>query len=343
MKRFEPFARAKTMKPATQLKATEERLEEIRRSASDVAQRTAPLQPMGGPQNPKQKSYYGLPALKAPVWTWEVPLYFFLGGIAGMSACTGFIAQLFHGGSALIRFCLWTGLVGAALCPLLLIADLGRPMRFLNMLRVFKLRSAMSMGAWILVAFSNCVLLAVVCFELQLRGFANPLLVGLLWLAEAAAAVTGLLLAGYTGVLIGATAVPVWSENRTLLPAHFLTSGFGGAAGILELAGFLIPATQILGFAASGIETLIEVMLQVRKRPVDTPLHHGGSGRALLLAGLLEGPAALLLRAFLGSGSKGRCAAAGVFLIGSLLSRYAWIWAGRASARDPGAQLQKKA
>jgi hypothetical protein len=274
-----------------------------------------------------------------------VPLYFFLGGIAGMSACTGFVAQLFQGGPALIRFCLWSGLVGAALCPLLLIADLGRPKRFLNMLRVFKLRSPMSMGAWILVAFSNCVFLAVLCFELQLRGFTNPLLIGLLWLAEAAAAVMGLLLAGYTGVLIGATAIPVRSENRTLLPAHFLTSGFGGAAAILELAGFLVPATQILGLAASGIETLIEILLQVRKRPVDSPLHHGRSGRALLLAGLLEGPAALLLRVFFGSGPTGRYAAAGIFLIGSLLSRYAWVWAGRASAGDPGAlfQLQRKA
>ena len=271
------------MIPATKLKATEERLEEIRKSASEVAQQTDPRQPLGSPHNQKPEGYYGLPLLKPPTWTWEVPLYFFLGGIAGMSACTGFVAQLFQGGPALIRFCLWSGLVGAALCPLLLIADLGRPKRFLNMLRVFKLRSPMSMGAWILVAFSNCVFLAVLCFELQLRGFTNPLLIGLLWLAEAAAAVMGLLLAGYTGVLIGATAIPVWSENRTLLPAHFLTSGFGGAAAILELAGFLVPATQILGFAASGIETLIEILLQVRKRPVDAPLHHGKSGRALLV------------------------------------------------------------
>ncbi|HTA44004.1 MAG TPA: NrfD/PsrC family molybdoenzyme membrane anchor subunit [Bryobacteraceae bacterium] len=328
------------MKAATKPKASEERLDEIRESAGEVAQRTAPLQPRGSSQNRQLENYYGLPVLKPPVWTWQVPLYFFLGGIAGMSACTGFIAQLFHGGSALVRFCLWTGLAGAALCPLLLIADLGRPMRFLNMLRVFKLRSAMSMGAWILVGFSNCVFLAVLCFELQQRGLTNPLLIGLLWLAEAAAAVTGLLLAGYTGVLIGATAVPVWSQNRTLLPAHFLTSGFGGAAAILELAGFLVPATQLLGFAASGIETLIEILLPVRKRPGDSPLHHGESGRALLLAGLLEGPGALLLRVFYGSAPTGRYAAAAVFLIGSLLSRYAWIWAGRASARDPGALFQ---
>jgi hypothetical protein len=339
------FAGVKTMKPPTKRQATEERLEQIRKSAEEAAQRQAPLKSLGSPQNPKQESYYGLPALKPPVWTWEVPLYFFLGGISGMSACTGFIAQLFHGGSALIRVCLWMGLVGAALCPMLLIADLGRPMRFLNMLRVFKLRSAMSMGAWILVAFSNCIFLAVLCFELQVHGFTNPLLTGSLWLAEAAAAITGLLLAGYTGVLIGATAIPVWSENRTLLPAHFLTSGFGGAAAILELAGFLIPATQILGLAASGIETLIEILLQVRKRPVDKPLHHGVSGRALLLAALMEGPAALLLRIFFGSQAAGRWSAAALFLVGSLLSRYAWIWAGRASARDPGAlfHLQRKA
>ncbi len=208
------------------------------------------------------------------------------------------------------------------------------------MLRVFKLQSAMSMGAWILVAFSSCVFLAVLCFELYLRGFTHPLLIALLWLAEASAAVTGLLLASYTGVLIGATAVPVWSENRKLLPTHFLTSGLGGASGILELAGFLVPATQILGFAASGIETLIEIMLQVRKRPVDAPLHHGRSGRTLFVAGLLEGPAALLLRVFFGSLPAGRYAAAATFLIGALLSRYAWIWAGRASASDPQALFQ---
>src|SRR5260221_8911626 len=212
------------------------------------------------------------------------------------------------------------------------------------MLRVFNLQSAMSMGAWILVAFSGCVFLAVLCFELYVRGFTYPLLIGLLWLAEASAAVTVLLLASYTGVLIGATAVPVWSENRKLLPAHFLTSGLGGASGILELAGFLVPATQILGFAASGIETLIEIMLQVWKRPVDAPLHHGRSGRTLLVAGLLEGPAALLLRIFFGSVPAGPSPAAPTFLLGGLPSAYDWVWAGPGPPRHPQAlfQLQRK-
>jgi len=314
------------MKSPSKPKATEKRLDEIREAARQSG-------PADGLQS--GESYYGLPVLKAPVWTWQVPLYFFLGGISGVSACIGFVAQLFRSDPALIRSCLWIALVGASICPILLIADLGRPVRFLNMLRVFKLRSAMSMGAWILVAFSNFSFLAVLCFELGLRGFANPLLISLLWLLEGAAAITGLLLASYTGVLIGATAIPVWSENRELLPTHFLTSGLGGSAAILELMGFLVLATQILGFVASGIETLIEIFLEVRKRPVDAPLHHGRSGKTLRIAGLLEGPLALLLRAVFGSSHKGRYAAALCFLLGALLSRYAWIWAGRASANDP--------
>jgi hypothetical protein len=80
---------------------------------------------------------------------------------------------------------------------------------------------------------------------------------------------------------------------------------------------------------------LIDIFLEVRRRPVDVPLHHGRSGTTLRIAGLLEGPAALLLRAFFGSSHAGRYAAAVCFLLGSLLSRYAWIWAGRASAHDP--------
>src|SRR6266403_3741348 len=144
------------MKSAASPKATEERLEEIRKVPAEAAQVPAGVRPSAGsPQKREGESYYGLPALKPPVWTWEVPLYFFLGGIAGLSACIGFAAQLLHGAPELIRLCLWVGLLGAAICPVLLIADLGLPLRFLNMLRVFKLQSAMSMGAWILSARSE--------------------------------------------------------------------------------------------------------------------------------------------------------------------------------------------
>lgn len=320
-------------------KATEERLDEIRRSAEESTPRSS--NPPGA-----QDSYYGLPVLKKPVWTWEVPLYFFLGGISGVSAVIAFAAQLFHADPGLVRVSLWIGLIGASICPVLLIADLGRPGRFLNMLRAFKLQSAMSMGAWILVAFSGCIFLALATHELILRGYViSASWIYLRWAGELGGAITGLLLASYTGVLIGATAIPVWSQNREILPAHFLTSGLGCSAGILELLGFMIPATQILGFVASGIQTVLEVFLEVRKRPVDAPLHQGRSGWTFRVAGLLEGPVALLIRGVLGRTPHGRSAAAVCFILGALLSRYAWIWAGRASAEDPHTlfQLQRKA
>ena len=321
----------------TKPKATEARLEEIRESAKrvmpspppDVATKTA-----AGAVDAAKIGYYGLPLLKPPTWTWEVPLYFFLGGIAGVSTCIAFAAQVFHAEFSLIRVALWIGLIGASVCPALLISDLGRPARFLNMLRVFKVQSPMSMGAWILAGFAGCVFLAVVGIELVARGYTYPAIVAVLWAVEVAAALMGLLLASYTAVLIGATAIPVWSQNRKLLPAHFLASGLGGAAGILELAGFLVPATQILGFAASGIETAIEILLTVRKGAADKPLHHGVSGATLRIAAILEGPAALLIRALWHAEPRGRYTAAICFLVGALMSRYAWVWAGRQSSHD---------
>ncbi|HEX3820389.1 MAG TPA: NrfD/PsrC family molybdoenzyme membrane anchor subunit [Candidatus Sulfotelmatobacter sp.] len=317
-------------------KATEERLQQIRQAA---AEGHLHADSQTHPRIQGHDSYYGLPALKPPTWTWEVPLYFFLGGISGVSSSIALAAQIFGADPALIRLSLWIALVGAGICPALLIADLGRPSRFLNMLRMFKLQSPMSVGSWVLVAFSGCAFLSVLTNELVLHGHVFFALIGLRWIGEASAALVGLLLASYTGVLIGATAIPVWSQNRRLLPLHFLVSGLGGAAGILELAGFLIPATHFLGFVASGIETAAEILFEFRKSPADAPLHRGRAGFTFLISGILEGPAALGVRLLWGSTPTGREAAAICFLAGALLSRYAWIWAGRASAKLPDDQF----
>lgn len=325
-------------------KASEERLDEIRKAAADASPPVAPtLAAATHPLIRGKESYYGLPVLKPPVWTWEIPLYLFLGGIAGMSACLAFVARVFGGDPALVRAALWIALVGAAICPMLLIGDLGRPARFLAMLRVAKIQSPMSVGVWTLITFSGCVFFALLGNELGLRGAASPLLIGMSWAGECSGALTGLILAAYTGVLIGATANPLWSHNRRGLPPHFLAAGLGGAAGILELIGFLIPPTKILGLAAATIETLLGVHFELSRLPVNAPLHRGKSAWAFRIAGTLAGPGALLLRLTWDSPSARRAAAA-CFLAGSLLSRYAWIWAGVASSKDPEAlfQIQRK-
>ncbi len=324
-------------KPIVTTKASEERLDEIRQAAADAARLGQAV--AAHPQIHGKGSYYGLPVVKPPVWTWEVALYFFLGGVAGISASLALAAQLFNGDSALIRAALWIAFSGAAICPILLIADLGRPARFLNMLRVFKIQSPMSVGAWDLVAFSGCVFAALLAHELALHGYASSLVIGVCWAGEITAAFTGLILASYTGVLIGATANPIWSHNHRAISPHFLTSGLGGAAGILELLGFLTPATQFLGIVAATLEILIGIYFELSHAPVNAPLHRGKSAWAFRVAGLLAGPAALLLR-LLWHTDSGRRAAAICFIAGALLSRYAWIWAGVASAKDPEALFQ---
>ncbi len=151
------------------------------------------------------------------------------------------------------------------------------------------------------------------------------------------------MLANYTGVLIGATAIPVWFTHRRFLPAHFLTSGLGGSSAILELAGFLIPATQVLGLVTAGLETIFEFVFEIRKPAVDAPLHHGRSGIAFRIAGLLAGPVALAVRIIFGTAAGGRHAAAVCFLVGALISRYAWIWAGRAIRDAAGCAVRPTA
>jgi formate-dependent nitrite reductase membrane component NrfD len=324
-------------------KASEERLDAIRKEASATGTVvTGAGQAHANAPIPGAEDYYNLPLLKPPTWTWEVPLYFFIGGIAGVSAVIAFVSSLFHADPGMVRVALWIAFVGTFLCPGLLISDLGRPLRFLNMLRVFKWRSAMSMGSWILSAFGGAAFLALAANEIILYGIQNPLLPPVRWIGEFLGAVTGLLLASYTGVLIGATAIPVWHEHRRLLPGHFLTSGLGGSAALLEFFGFLVPATQILGLAAAGIETLIGFTLELRHGRVEAPLHHGKSGWTMRIAGTLEGPVALLVRILWRDSAHGRLVAAGCFLVGALCSRYAWIWAGRASAHDPQAVFESQ-
>ena len=160
---------------------------------------------------------------------------------------------------SIARTAMWVAAIaGAVLSPILLIMDLGRPHLFLNMLRVFKHRSAMSMGAWILSAFGACAVPGLIALELHAHQIFPGALDQLLRVAAGififGSAIFGTLLATYTGVLIGATAIPAWFLHRTLLPIHFGTAGLGSAAAVLELLGHRIPALNFLGFYAAGVE-----------------------------------------------------------------------------------------
>ena len=317
--------------------SSEERLDQLRDEAWQkgvVAGRGVDV--AGGPI-PKKPGYYGEPVVKPPVWTWEVPLYFFFGGIGGMSTVIALGAVLFYH-IDLARAAMWSAVIaGTVFSPILLIMDLGRPHLFLNMLRVFKHRSAMSMGAWILTAFGACAVPGLIALELHVHHFFSSTLDQLLRFAAGilifGSAISGTLLATYTGVLIGATAIPAWFLHRTFLPIHFGTAGLGSAAAVLELLGHRIVALNFLGFYAATVETVLLVWLSMDKHgAANRAIHEHGTGWLIRIGEVLNGPVALVLRFF------GLIPLAAIsFLSGALVSRIGWIAVGKVSGRDPEA------
>jgi formate-dependent nitrite reductase membrane component NrfD len=203
------------------------------------------------------------------------------------------------------------------------------------MLRVFKLRSPMSVGVWTLVAFSTASSAAAFA-DLVDRTSKGRVPVKVLGnAAETVSAATGLVLSTYTGVLLGATAIPVWSRNVRLLPIHFGMSGLGAAVSMLESLGHRDRTLNAIGIGAAAVETAIGVAIECRSDPALDPLKHGWSGNTARLGGVLAGPVPLALR-LLGSRSPAmRRAAAISTLAGSLLTRIGWISAGRLSSLIP--------
>jgi formate-dependent nitrite reductase membrane component NrfD len=276
--------------------------------------------------------YYGAALLKPPVWTWEVPAYFFVGGAAGTAALIGAVARRAGASDALVRDARWIAAAGAALSPPLLISDLGRPERFLNMLRVFKLRSPMSVGAWTLVAFSNAA--AASAFA-DLAGRVTNGKLRVRFVEDASdflAASTGLVLSTYTGVLLGATAIPVWSLNARLLPVHFGVSGLGSAVSLLEILGHRDRSLNALGIGAALVESGMAARIELSRDPAMGPIRSGHAGALARAAGVLSGPLPLLLRVLCGRSGTARRVAAVSTIAGSILTRAAWMAAGRATA-----------
>ncbi|HEX6798072.1 MAG TPA: NrfD/PsrC family molybdoenzyme membrane anchor subunit [Ktedonobacterales bacterium] len=190
------------------------------------------------------ETYYGQPMVKRPHWRWYVPVYMFLGGLAGGTALIGTAAQLVGGGRyrTTVRHARYLSVVLAAICPILLILDLGRPRRFLHMLRVIKISSPLNLGTWILTAFglTSGALAArqaaedgfVLRRESALGKLARAVPEGPLAVLHA---LLGIALGGYTGTVLAATAIPLWAAAGVLLGPLFLATSVASGAAALTL------------------------------------------------------------------------------------------------------------
>jgi formate-dependent nitrite reductase membrane component NrfD len=273
------------------------------------------------------RTYYDRPVIKEPVWTWEIPWYFFLGGMAGASAVLAGAAQA-AGHRELAQVARRVGVAALAPSPVLLTMDLGRPERFHHMLRVFKPTSPMSMGSWTLVLFSGAHGAAMLLGELgwlpRLRA-----------VADAVAAALGGVMSTYTAVLLSDTAVPVWHEARRELPFVFAAGAAASAgAAVMVFAGDDGgPARRLTVGAALTEAAAVEVMRR-RLGDLGEPYELGDAGRFATAAKWLGGAGGIL--AALGRRSRPATAvAAALALAGAACERWAVYRAGFISARDP--------
>jgi hypothetical protein len=293
--------------------------------------------------SPADPTYYERPVLKAPVWGWEIPMYYFTGGAAGASLALGAAAQLDRSGelNRMIRRCHWAGIVGSSISGALLIADLGRPSRFLHMLRVFRPTSPMNMGVWILSGAAPTAITAGLL--LHRRGIAG-------WLGELfglASGVFGMGLATYTGVLVGNSAIPVWQRSRRNLPVLFGASAVASAGSLMDL--FLAePRERRITYTFGTLGKIAEIAAArslerqlSRSSPVDRALRTGRSGFLWKAAAALT--TGSLIASLLPNQTRKKRVIAGVLgASGSLALRYAIHEAGVASARDPRATFHSQ-
>jgi formate-dependent nitrite reductase membrane component NrfD len=300
-----------------------------RSASADVA---AAARAARGPDDPD--IHVQGPMMKPAVWTWEVPLYFWLGGIAAGSSLIGLACDVAddHASAKVARkVALGAVMPGAPL----LILDLGRPERFFNMLRIFKPRSPMSMGAWCLMGFSTVSGAAVAA---DLTGREKPARA-----LGALMALFGTYLGSYTGALLAATAVPVWGRSRLFLGPIFVctATATGAAANRLVLVAAGTPAGHPTRNALGVIETVAMsgelVLSTINERRLGRLARSLEAGRP----GTLFQAAKWMVRAGLAlhvgrrrGGPWVHHLASVLYLLAGLCFRFAWVGAGRTSAHD---------
>jgi hypothetical protein len=276
-------------------------------------------------------SYYGRPILKKPTWkALDIAGYLYLGGLAGSSSLLAAGAQA-TGRPELARVAKLGAAGAISLSLAALVHDLGRPARFMNMLRVFKPTSPMSVGSWLLSGYAPLTLAAAasdVAGRYRLVGSA----------ATAGAAVLGPAVVTYTAVLISDTAVPSWHEGHRQMPYVFAGSGATAAAGLALAAA---PTAQTgparrMAVLGAALELGAFQLMKRRMGLAAEPLEEGRPHLLLRTAEALTASGAVL--AALSGRQRGRAlatVAGAALLTGSAALRFGLFHAGVASAEDP--------
>ena len=219
--------------------------------------------------------------------------------------------------------------LGSQLSLVALVHDLGRPGRFLNMMRVFKVTSPMSVGAWLLAGFTPAATTVAGCDLLGVLGPADALATG-------GAAALGAPVATYTAALISNTAVPAWHDGHRWMPFIFASSAIstGAALGLLAAPNDETEPLVPLAVVSSLSELALEKTMEKRLGIVEEAYHQDKAGRYMKLAEALTlagaGVAAVSRRE-----RRRKLLGGALPLAGAALTRFGIFEAGIASAEDP--------
>lgn len=284
-------------------------------------------------------SYYGRPIVKASPWEADIPLYLFLGGVAAGSSLIGAGADLT--GRATLRRSARIGALGAlSISFAALVHDLGKPSRFVNMLRVIKPTSPMSVGTWLLTAYSPGVALAAGAEILALLPFGFGPLESVLGKAARpaglAAAVIAPTVASYTAVLLSDTATPAWHSGFREMPFVFVGSAAAASGGLGMITAPIAQSGPARRLAAAGAvtELVAETMMERSMGLPAETLHQGTAGRLITISKVLTGIGGV--GALVGGQSRVVSTLSGLALLGgSVCTRFGIFEAGQASAEDP--------
>jgi formate-dependent nitrite reductase membrane component NrfD len=325
-----------------------------------LIQQPAPGATGSDPQE-SHAGYYDLPVIRRPHWKWLVIGYFYFGGISGASALIAALLRLSGdaSGAKLARIAGYVSFVSLLPCPLLLILDLGRPARFVYMLRAFRPSSPMSMGTWGLTTFGVISALSAGLEFLEERSSRSGTR---LTAAQHTAgnvlavlgALSGLYVAGYTGVLLAATAVPLWSKRPALLGPLFLSSAMtSGTAAISAVAAAIEREDGDAHARLRALETLSTIVeesllaawiisLGTTGKPITEGrlgaiVRHGAVGAGMALPMTISAVACHLPRR---ARRPVTLVGAALTLTGVFVLRYAVVIGGRQSADDSQATFE---
>jgi hypothetical protein len=285
-------------------------------------------------------SYYGRPVVKAAPWQADIPTYLFLGGLAAGSSLLGAGADLTD--RPVMRRATRIGALGAiSLSMIALVRDLGRPTRFLHMMRVFKPTSPMSVGTWILTAYLPGAAVAGVAEVARMLpvplGSLGRLLDFVARPAGLAAATVAPGVAAYTGVLLSDTATPAWHDAHRELPFVFVSSALAASGGFGMLTSPLAEAGPARRLAVAGaVAELATEHRMEHSMGLSAETLHTGTPARLMTASKVLTAAGALGTVLLGRRSRAAAALSGLALMaGSACTRFGVFEAGQNSAKDP--------